>query len=276
MGLLGFINIPILEDIIAFFITVFAIFLLIGLNDKLRNSGKLNINISRKIIHTFSAPIFIFFFPFYSGEWYSPLIAMIVPLIFALKFLTIGLGITKDEAFVNTMSRSGEPKELLKGTFYYTLIMIVLALVWWTHPLAVIAFSLLAFGDGFADIIGRNYGKTKIKVPAGEKTLEGSLIGMFLIGLILTIVMLFFYGLMGAVVYNNGTVVYTYTLGTIAQWIVPLVILAFVGMIVELVCPRDIDNIIIPAVIIIVGMLLIMFGMFPGITSMFQFFWELQ
>ena len=275
MGLLGFIGIPIVEDIIAFFITLIAIFLLIGINDKLRNSGKLNINISRKVIHTFAAPIYIFFFPFYSGSWFSPIIAMIVPLIFFLKFLTIGLGITKDEAFVNTMSRSGEPRELLKGTLYYTLMMMILTLAWWTHPLALIAFSLLAFGDGFADIIGRNYGKKKIKVPAGEKTLEGSVLGMFLMGLILTLVMVFLYGLMGAVVINNHAIVYVYSILTAIDWIVPIVILAFVGMIVELYCPKDIDNIVIPVALIIVGMLLIYFNLWVGIHNMFTFFWEL-
>jgi len=275
MGLLGFINIPILEDGIAFFITLIAIFLLIGINDKLRNSGKLNINISRKVIHTFAAPIYIFFFPFYSGSWFSPLIAMIVPLIFALKFLTIGLGITKDEAFVNTMSRSGDPKELLKGTFYYTLVMIFVALFWWTHPIAVIALSILAFGDGFADIVGRNYGKRIIKVPAGKKTVEGSLIGMFLMGLIFTLLMIALYGIMGAQVYYEGTLVYTYSIGSIGEWIIPLIILAIVGTIVELISPKDVDNVIIPAVIIIVGIILVILGLWPGINTIYQPFWGL-
>ncbi len=275
MGLLGFIGIPIVEDIIAFFITLVAIFALIGINDKLRNSGKLSINVSRKVIHTFAAPIFVFFFPFYSGSWYSPLIAAIVPLIFALKFLTIGLGIAKDEAFVNTMSRSGDPRELLRGTFYYTLVMIFVALFWWTHPLALISFSILAFGDGFADIIGRNYGKRKLKVPAGTKTLEGSLIGMFLIGLILTLVMIALYGLMGAQVESCGTVIYTYSLGTVAQWFVPVLILAIIAMLVELFSPHDVDNIIIPAAVIIVGMILIALGFWPGIHTLWSPFWGL-
>jgi len=275
MGLLGFINIPILEDIIAFFITLIAIFLLIGINDRLRNAGKLNINISRKVIHTFAAPIYVFFFPFYSGSWYSPLIAMIVPLIFALKFLTIGLGITKDEAFVNTMSRSGNPRELLKGTFYYTLVMIFVSLFWWTHPLTVIALSILAFGDGFADIIGRNYGKRIIKVPAGRKTVEGSFIGMFLMGLIFTLLMIILYGIMGAQVYFNGDLVYVYSLGSIGEWIVPILILAIVGTFVELFSPKDVDNVIIPAVIIVVGIILILVGLWPGITTVYQPFWGL-
>ncbi|OYT59824.1 phosphatidate cytidylyltransferase [Euryarchaeota archaeon ex4484_178] len=275
MGLLGFINIPILEDMIAFFITLIAILLLIKINDRLRNSGKLNINISRKVIHTFSAPIFLFFFPFYSGSWYSPLIGAIVPLIFALKFLTIGLGLTKDETFVNTMSRTGDPRELLRGTFYYTLVMIFVSLFWWTHPLAVVAFSILAFGDGFADIIGRKYGKRKIRVPAGNKTLEGSLIGMFFMGLIFTALMVFFYGIMGAEIIHYGTVVYTYTINSVVEWVVPLIILAFVGMIVELYSPKDIDNIIIPMVIIIVGIALILSGLWPGINMVFQPFWSL-
>ncbi len=275
MGLLGFIGIPIVEDIIAFFITLVAIFLLIGINDKLRNSGKLSINVSRKVIHTFAAPIFLFFFPFYSGNWYSPLIASIVPLIFALKFLTIGLGITKDEAFVNTMSRSGDPRELLKGTFYYTLVMIIVALLWWTHPLAVTSFSILAFGDGFADIIGRNYGKRKIKGVPGTKTWEGSILGMFFMGLILTMLMIFLYGLMGAQVYYDGTLVYTYTISSVAQWILPLLILAFTGMVVELLSPKDVDNIIIPAAVIVVGMILISMALWPGITTLLEPFWAL-
>ncbi len=275
MGLLGFINIPILEDVIAFFITLVAIFLLIGINDRLRNSGKLSINVSRKVIHTFAAPIYIFFFPFYSGNWYSPIIASIVPLIFALKFLTIGLGIAKDEAFVNTMSRSGDPRELLRGTFYYTLVMIFIPLLWWTHPISIAAFSILAFGDGFADIIGRNYGKVKIKVPAGKKTLEGSLGGMFFMGFLLTFLMVALYGLMGAQIYYNGAIVYTYTLSSAVQWLFPLLILALVGMLVELVSPKDIDNILIPAAVVITAIVLIHLGLWPGINILLQPFWSL-
>ncbi len=275
MGLLAFIGIPIVEDIIAFFITLVAIFALIGINDKLRNSGKLSINVSRKVIHTFAAPIYVFFFPFYSGSWYSPIIASIVPLIFALKFLTIGLGISKDEAFVNTMSRSGDPKELLRGTFYYTLIMIFVSLFWWTHPLALISFSILAFGDGFADIVGRNYGKRKLKVPAGTKTIEGSLLGMFLIGFTLTLLMIFLYGLMGAGVYSSGNLVYTYSIGTVAQWFVPILILSIVATVVELFSPHDVDNIIIPASVIVIGIILIALGLWPGIHTFWEPFWGL-
>jgi len=275
MGLLGFIGIPIVEDIVAFFITLIAIFALIGINDRLRNSGKLSINVSRKIIHTFAAPIYIFFFPFYSGNWYSPLIAMIVPLIFALKFLTVGLGIAKDEAFVNTMSRSGDPRELLRGTFYYTLVMIFVTLFWWTHPLALVSFSILAFGDGFADIIGRNYGKHKINVPAGKKTWEGSLLGMLLMGFILTMLMVLFYGLMGATVVSSGMIVYKYTLSSIKEFVIPVLIVSIVAMFTELYSPRDVDNIIIPSVVIIFGALLIMAGLWPGVHTVLQAFWQL-
>ena len=275
MGLLGFIGIPIVEDIVAFFITLMAIFLLIGINDKLRNSGKLSINVSRKVIHTFAAPIFLFFFPFYSGNWYSPIIASIVPLIFALKFLTVGLGIAKDEKFVNTMSRSGDPGELLKGTFYYTLVMIFIALLWWTHPLAIISFSLLAFGDGFADIIGRKYGKRKIGFVPGTKTWAGSLRGMLLMGFTLTAVMLLLYGVLGAQVYSGGAVVYTYTVSTVVDWLLPLFILALVAMLVELFSPKDVDNIIIPAAVIVVGIILIYIALFPGVSTLWEPFWSL-
>ncbi len=275
MGLLGFIGIPIVEDIVAFFITLISIFALIGINDKLRNSGRLSINVSRKIIHTFAAPIYIFFFPFYSGNWYSPIIAMIVPLIFALKFLTVGLGIAKDEAFVNTMSRSGDPRELLRGTFYYTLVMIFVTLFWWTHPLALVSFSILAFGDGFADIIGRNYGKHKIKVPAGSKTWEGSLGGMLLMGFLLTMLMVLFYGLMGATVVSSRGVVYTYTLNSLKDFFLPVLILSIIAMFAELYSPRDVDNIIIPSAVIIFGAPLIVLGLWPGVHTVFQAFWQL-
>ncbi len=275
MGLLGFIGIPIVEDIIAFFVTLISIFLLIGINDKLRNSGKLSINVSRKVIHTFAAPIYIFFFPFYSGSWYSPLIAMIVPLVFALKFLTVGLGMAKDEAFVNTMSRSGDPRELLRGTFYYTLVMIVVTLFWWTHPLALAAFSILAFGDGFADIIGRNYGKHLIKVPAGKKTWEGSLVGMLFMGFILTLLMIFFYGAMGATVTYHGAVSYRYTIFSPIEFALPLLVLSIIAMFTELYSPKDVDNIIIPTVVIVVGAILVLIGFWPGIHSVFNAFWQL-
>jgi hypothetical protein len=69
--------------------------------------------------------------------------------------------------------------------------------------------------------------------------------------------------------------VYTYSIGSIGEWIIPLIILAIVGTIVELISPKDVDNVIIPAVIIIMGMILVILGLWPGINTIYQPFWGL-
>ncbi|MHA1508443.1 MAG: hypothetical protein ACTSO6_07060, partial [Promethearchaeota archaeon] len=104
-----------------------------------------------------------------------------------LQFITIGMGIIKNESFVASMSRSGDPRELLQGTLYYSIVMVLMTFFFFyvptsgvsnANPTALLIIGCVSGGDGLADIIGRKFGgEKKFGIKGSEKTIIGS-IGM--------------------------------------------------------------------------------------------------
>lgn len=73
-----------------------------------------------------------------------------IPLAMSLKVGAVGANIIKDPAFVNSMSRSGRPSELLYGPLTYGVIFVASTLIYWRHsPGGVLAMLLLCVGDGY-------------------------------------------------------------------------------------------------------------------------------
>lgn len=241
--------------------------LLIRINDVFRKREMIPPYVSRKVIHIFAAPLWILTWLLFSGDMYSRYFAAVVPIIFMLLFLGIGSGMVKNEEFVRTMSRSGDHRELLKGTLFYTIIMIVGAVLFWYVPVdianvpqfsifiptALLVFGPLAGGDGFADIIGRKWGKYKFKI-FGEKSIAGTL-AMFLFGFIFSL------GFIGVfwLVLNP---VYPAAIDPI-PYLVPLLIVCLVATIAELISPRGFDNLVVPIICIIVIYILLLIGFWP-------------
>tara|TARA_Y100000992_G_C21205529_1_gene462714 strand:- start:74 stop:763 length:690 start_codon:yes stop_codon:yes gene_type:complete len=128
----------------------------------------INPNITRKAIHITSAPTFISTWSLYNDN-HPQLWAASVP------FFTSLYLINKKDNLTNIISRSGNSSEIFKGPLIYTIILTTITLYYWTdNPIGIIAMSQLSIGDGFADIIGRKYGKTKWFYNK-NKSLEGTL-----------------------------------------------------------------------------------------------------
>ncbi|MFX0204979.1 MAG: hypothetical protein ACFFDT_03270, partial [Candidatus Hodarchaeota archaeon] len=152
-----------IQDILILIAVLIVVLLFITLMYVIRKKEVISQYFSRKLIHICAGPTFVLSFIFYSGSWFSPYIASILPGIFVLLFFLIGVGIIKNEHFVHSMSRSGDPRELLRGTFYYACVGGIVTLFFWTSypptasssPISIVIISTLAFGDGFADIVGR-------------------------------------------------------------------------------------------------------------------------
>ena len=67
------------------------------------------------------------------------------------------------------------------GLFYYAISWTVLAFVFFNQPYVIaIGIVAMSFGDGFAALIGKNYGKHEYIIFGETKTIEGSLT-MFLV-----------------------------------------------------------------------------------------------
>jgi hypothetical protein len=70
--------------------------------------------LSRKLVHTLAGPGFLACWPLFGAAPYSRFIAMLVPALNGLRLLLVGSGVVKDERAVMAMSRSGDPRELLR------------------------------------------------------------------------------------------------------------------------------------------------------------------
>ncbi len=240
-------------DFIAMIISFVLVLLLVQINAAIEKSGKLSTIVTRKVIHTFAAPVWMVSWLLFSGGLFSRWLAMIVPLLFVLQFLAIGTGRVENEDFVRSMSRSGDPKELLGGTLYYATIMVIFGILWFyvppggnvaqASPIAIIALACLAGGDGLADVIGRKYGgERKFGIGGSEKTIAGAF-GMFIGSLLFSIVLLLIFSL----------VVSSFV---VADIFVPLLIISIVVTIVEFLTPKGYDNISIPIAAVITMILL--------------------
>ena len=249
-------NLVFVWDLIATVISIVILLALVQFNAYLQKKGKVSQIITRKFVHIFAGPVFVVTWMLFSGEIVSHYVAVIVPLLFVLQFITIGMGVIKNESFVASMSRSGDPRELLQGTLYYSIVMVLMTWFWFyvpstgisnANPTALLIIGCVSGGDGLADIIGRKFGKKKIGLKGSEKTIVGS-IGM-LVGSILV----------------SSILVLIFSLEVpqfdILTLILPIIVVSIVATIVEAVSPKGTDNFTVFLAVIIV-ILILEFG-FP-------------
>eukprot|EP00271_Cylindrocystis_brebissonii_P015264 TRINITY_DN375_c0_g1_i1.p1 TRINITY_DN375_c0_g1~~TRINITY_DN375_c0_g1_i1.p1 ORF type:complete len:555 (-),score=52.25 TRINITY_DN375_c0_g1_i1:171-1835(-) len=165
--------------------------------EELKRRNLLEQKLSRKLVHISTGVAFMLSWPCFSAAPTARLFAAVVPLANALKLLLQGLGLTKNEASVASMTRGGSPKELLAGPLYYVLgLFSVVLLFWRDSPTGVIALSLMCGGDGFADIVGRRFGDSA-KLPWNpQKSWAGS-IAMLLSGFTFALIFTFSYSCLG-------------------------------------------------------------------------------
>ncbi|CAI8603977.1 unnamed protein product [Vicia faba] len=127
--------------------------------------------------------------------------AAFVPLVNFLRLLVNGLSLVSDQGLVKSVTRKGDPKELLRGPLYYVGILMLCAVVFWREsPIGVVSLAMMCGGDGVADIIGRRYGS--IKIPYNQKKSWAGSISMFIFGCLVSIGMLYYYSALGHVEFN--------------------------------------------------------------------------
>lgn len=125
----------------------------------------LNQNVTRKLVHITSAPAFIATWQFYDSKY----IAASVPILASLYLAK------NSKSLSEIISRSGNNDEIFKGPLIYTIILSFVTLLYWKDdPIGLIAMNQLAIGDGFADLIGRKFGKNKW-IFNRKKSIEGTI-----------------------------------------------------------------------------------------------------
>jgi phytol kinase len=236
-----------LPALLALFLTFLLALLWLRLNDFAAHRGWISSDLSRKLIHIGTGPIFVLcwlLFPSQPGAGFTGSIdrylAALVPLAFTIQFFLVGTGVIKDEASVKAMSRSGDRREILRGPLFYGIVFVVLTILYWKDsPIGMVALMLMCGGDGLADVLGRRYGR--IGLPWNtRKSWVGSL-GMLLGGWIFSAAILAVY--IAAGVFPGPWVSYLPAISLIA----------IAGTLVESFPLEDVDNITITLVAVFLG-----------------------
>lgn len=211
-------------------------------NDFAAERGWVSSDLSRKIIHMGTGPIFVLCWLLFSASPWSRYLAALVPFAITAQFFLVGTGVMKDEAAVQAMSRSGDRREILKGPLYYGIIFVLMTILYWLDsPIGMVALMLMCGGDGLADILGRRYGK--VKLPWNQaKSWVGSA-GMLLGGWLMA------FGILAAFVAAG---VFP---GGIGDYLLPVTLIALAGTAVETLPIKDVDNITVTLTAVLVGYL---------------------
>ncbi|KAI3515000.1 hypothetical protein L1887_13748 [Cichorium endivia] len=177
------------------FSTCFALSLL-RVFEETAKRGVFDQNLNRKLVHITIGLAFILCWPLFGSGSQGAFMLAIVPGVNIVKMLLIGNGILKDEATVKSMSRFGDYRELLTGPLYYACTLMLCCTVYWrTSPIAIAAICNLSAGDGFADIIGRRFGKKKLPYNK-DKSFAGT-VAMALAGFIASIGYMYYFSIFG-------------------------------------------------------------------------------
>ena len=207
-------------------IFILIIFLLYGLLflviDRLEKKGKVDSELTRKLLHIGSGLIALLFpliFKTLMGVVYLGIIFIILLLILrnAGKFSKgIGKALRKEE-------------RQSRGDLYFIVSIVILWVASYSNRiLYYIPLLILIFPDALAALGGVKFGKIKYKSVVGEKSVEGSAI-FFTVTLLITL----------------GSLLLFTKLGLLESVIISL-LMAFLSMILEAISWRGLDNIFVP------------------------------
>ena len=227
---------PYLATVLTFVIAI----AFLRLMDYFAQRGWIESKLSRKFIHIGTGPIFVLCWLMFPDAASARYLAALVPLLITVQFILVGTGLLKDDAAVKAMTRTGNPKEILRGPSFYGIVFVVLTVVYWKDsPIGITALMMMCGGDGIADIVRR-----RIKSPklfwSREKSVAGSL-SVFAGGAFLTALILFIY-------VNVGIFAAPFSMD-----LLPVTWIALGAMLVESLPFKDIDNITLIVISVLIG-----------------------
>jgi phytol kinase len=216
-------------------VTIVFVFIVIGFAELMRRHLSLSANFTRKVVHV-GVGNWIFLWPFAFDNWY----AILIP---PALFVVLNYVSYRRELF-KPMERKEKAGGL--GTVYYAISLTIvapLAMVLGKIWVAAAAIILMAWADGLADPIGRRYGTHKYRVAGSTKTVEGSL-GFFLVGFVAVAATLTFFGAFASLPTGFNIPIFS-------------LIISALGALIEAVSPAGTDNLSVPIVSFILGLLVL-------------------
>jgi len=210
------------------------------LMDFFAHRGWIESKLSRKFIHIGTGPIFVLCWLMFPDMPISRYLAALVPLLITVQFVLVGTGIMKDDAAVQAMTRTGNPREILRGPLFYGIMFVLITVLYWKDsPIGITALMMMCGGDGIADIVGRRVKSPKL-FWSREKSVAGSL-SVFIGGALLTALILFVYVTAGVFA------------SPFEMYLLPIFWIALGGMLVESLPFKDADNISLTTVTALIG-----------------------
>lgn len=205
--------------------------------------GWVSSGLSRKIIHIGTGPIFVLSWLFFNDAPEARFLAALIPGAITIQFALVGFGLWRDPAAVAAMSRTGDRREILRGPLYYGLVHVLLTLIFWKDsPIGIVALMLLCGGDGLADVVGKRL-RSAVLPWSPKKSVAGTM-SVFLGGALFSLVILGIYSALGALP------------GTLSSYMLPVFLISLAGMAVESLPFKDLDNLTVPAVAVVLGLFL--------------------
>ena len=134
---------------------------------RLRNVGVLNSIAARKIVHVSCAPLWVITWTFYTNDttsrYYAAALPMTVLICVIFKLGGLNRMVGREKVMAPMGDGGGESSkgesEGMEGIAWYLVMMMSVALLGWRKEVAgVVAISMMSFGDGVAEVVGRKWG----------------------------------------------------------------------------------------------------------------------
>ena len=220
---------PFIQNLIVTALTFIYVFGLVAIMNFCVTRLKLSQDISRKITHI-GAGSLIGFLPLYNDLHWSKYLNVTIFVVWIILLIQKGLFASDDDEAVKTMTRNGDKSELLKGPLYFVIVATICGTLFYKTFPGIMAIATLGWGDGIAPIVGSRYGKLKFEVLS-SKSVEGSL----------------------------SMLIAAFAASTFFVWlIIPselnitrILLLSTIATVVEACSPKEIDNLLIPSVVIL-------------------------
>ena len=229
-----------MNPFLATFLTFVIALAFLRFMDFLAQRSLIESKLSRKFIHIGTGPIFVLCWLMFPDATTSRYLAALVPLLITVQFLLVGMGVIKDEAAVQAMTRTGNPKEILRGPLFYGIVFVLLTIVYWKDsPIGITALMIMCGGDGVADIVGRRIRSPRLPWSP-EKSLAGSL-SVFVGGALLSALILSVY--VGSGIFPPP----------FSAYLLPIIWIALGAMLVESLPFKDVDNLTLTTIAAVLG-----------------------
>uniref|UniRef100_A0ACD5Y4D5 Uncharacterized protein n=1 Tax=Avena sativa TaxID=4498 RepID=A0ACD5Y4D5_AVESA len=190
-------EIPLLRDAGAAVLTGGAAMAVLRFWEQVGNRALLDQKLCRMLVHISVGLVYFLVWPLFSeDDVYAPFLASLAIALNIVRVTLIGLGVVKDDGVVNSMTRHGDYRELLRGPLYYACAITLTTVIFWRKsPISIAVICILCAGDGAADITGRRLGNMKLPFNP-YKSYAGTIV-MFFAGFIASVLYMCYFNLLG-------------------------------------------------------------------------------